>query len=178
MRESAETISTSRLCCSVAAAWEKVCFYEHIVLQPSWLLRSVLPVPVKTTGAYRNVGDTSRCMYSDGGYLTKRITHLGPGARVDFEIIEQSIRYSGWIGLKGGTIQIVGHTDGTCTVHMMTRYELPAWAYAAARFCVDLVVKAMHDVVIRDMRQRLAAPETVGDHSSGAALEIKRGALQ
>ena len=57
-------------------AWEKVCFYEHIELKPPLLLRLVLPVPRETSGCYQQVGDTSRCIYSDGGYLTKKITHI------------------------------------------------------------------------------------------------------
>ncbi len=45
-------------------------------------------------------------MYSDGGYLTKKIRHIEAGQSIDFDIIEQSIRYATSIPLKGGTIQI------------------------------------------------------------------------
>jgi hypothetical protein len=133
-----------------------VCFYEHIVTEPSWLLRTVLPVPVRTTGTYSNVGDISRCLYSDGGYLAKKIAHIVDGRRIEFDIIEQSIRYANRIVLKGGTIQIESHADGTSSVLMVTRYELHRAARWVPRVFINYVVKAMHQIVIRDMQMRLA----------------------
>jgi hypothetical protein len=140
--------------CDARRAWEKVCFYEHIELQPTWLLRAALPVPMRTTGAYRRAGDVSSCQYSDGGHLTKRILAIG-GQRVDFEVIEQTIRYAGRIDLKGGTIRIVAQDDGTCSVEMLTRYELGAPWLRLLRVAIEHVVKAMHRIVIRDMRAKL-----------------------
>lgn len=146
-------VSTSgHLSCEAQRAWEKVCFYEHIALQPSWLLRTVLPVPTRTTGTYSKVGDVSRCLYSDGGYLAKKITRIVSGQRIDFDIIEQSIRYAGRIVLRGGTIQIESHDDGTSSVVMLTRYELHGAARWIPRVFINRVVKAMHQIVIRDMQ--------------------------
>lgn len=149
------TCTSGRLSCEARTAWEKVCFYEHIAIQPSLLLRTVLPVPQRTTGVYRKVGDVSRCMYSDGGYLAKKITHIEDGERIDFDIIEQSIRYAGRINLRGGTIEIESHADDTCSVRMLTRYELLGPARFIPRFLINYVVKAMHKIVIRDMQVRL-----------------------
>ncbi len=123
---------------------------------PSWFLRTVLPVPTRTTGSYSKVGDVSRCLYSDGGYLAKQITNLVSGRRIEFDIIEQSIRYAGRIVLKGGTIQIQSHDDGTSSVLMVTRYELHRAARWIPRLFINRVVKAMHDIVIRDMQTQLA----------------------
>ena len=159
------TSTSGRLACEAGKAWEKVCFYEHIATAPSLVLRTVLPVPQRTTGLYRKVGDVSRCMYSDGGYLAKRITHIVEGERIDFEIIEQSIRYAGRILLKGGTIQIESHADDSCSVRMLTRYELAGPARFFPRFCIDFVVSAMHKIVIRDMQARLV-------RSPGPALRV------
>jgi hypothetical protein len=150
------TCTSGDLPCSAQRAWEKVCFYEHIAIQPSLLLRTVLPVPQRTSGAYRAVGDVSRCMYSDGGYLTKQIRHIASGQRIDFDIIEQSIRYATRILLKGGTIQIEPREDGTCSVHMLTRYELRGMARFIPRFFINHVISAMHRIVIADMQVRLA----------------------
>lgn len=144
------------LSCKAQRAWDKVCFYEHIAIQPSLLLRTALPVPQRTSGAYRAVGDVSRCMYSDGGYLTKQIRHIVGGESIDFDIIEQSIRYATSILLKGGTIQIEPHDDGTCSVHMLTRYELRGAARFIPRFFINYVISAMHRIVITDMQARLA----------------------
>jgi hypothetical protein len=147
--------TSGRLSCEARRAWEKVCFYEHIATAPSFLLRTVLPVPQRTTGTYRKVGDVSRCMYSDGGYLTKRIRQVADGERIDFDIIEQSIRYADSILLRGGTIQIESHPDDTCSVRMLTRYEVRGGARFIPRWFINHVVSAMHKIVIRDMQARL-----------------------
>ena len=157
MSNKIHTVCTSgRLSCEARRAWEKVCFYEHIATQPTFLLRTVLPVPQRTSGAYSKVGDVSRCMYSDGGYLTKRIAHIVDGERIDFNIIEQSIRYADSILLRGGTIHIESHGDDTCSVRMLTRYEVKGGARFVPRFFINHVVSAMHKIVIRDMQARLA----------------------
>jgi len=147
--------TTAHLACDAHRAWDKVCFYEHIAITPSWLLRTVLPVPFRTTGCYSEVGNVSRCLYSDGGYLTKRIRHIEAGRRIDFDIIEQTIRYAGRIALKGGTIRVDPRDDGTCSIEMVTRYELRSPLFSLARVCIDHVVGAMHRIVIRDMQERL-----------------------
>lgn len=157
MSNKIHTVCTSgRLSCEARRAWEKVCFYEHIATQPTFLLRTVLPVPQRTSGAYSKVGDVSRCMYSDGGYLTKRIAHIVEGERIDFNIIEQSIRYADSILLRGGMIQIEPYGDDTCSVRMLTRYEVKGGARFVPRFFINYVVSAMHKIVIRDMQARLA----------------------
>ena len=156
MSNEIHTVCTSgHLSCEARRAWEKVCFYEHIATQPSLLLRTVLPVPQRTTGTYRKVGDVSRCMYSDGGYLTKQIRQVIGGERIDFDVIEQSIRYAASIVLRGGTIQIESHPDDTCSVRMLTRYEVRGGARFVPRFFINHVVSAMHKIVIRDMQARL-----------------------
>lgn len=149
-------LTSGRLECEARRVWQKVCFYEHISKKPSWLLRLVLPTPQRTSGAYSKVGDVSRCMYSDGGFLAKTITRIVPGKRIDFDITEQTIRYHERIVLRGGTIEIEAHDDDSSSVRMLTHYELRFPTFFVGRFLVDLVVTAMHKVVIRDMQQALA----------------------
>lgn len=147
--------TSGRLSCEARRAWEKVCFYEHIATAPSFVLRTVLPVPQRTTGTYRKVGDVSRCMYSDGGYLAKKIARIVEGESIDFDVIEQSIRYADSILLKGGIIQIEAHSDDTSSVRMLTRYEVQGFARFIPRFFINYVVSAMHKIVITDMQARL-----------------------
>jgi hypothetical protein len=156
MNQQLLTAATSgRLSCSAKEAWKKVCFYEHITTKPSWFLRTVLPVPLRTTGCYGKVGDSSRCLYSDGGYLAKKVTSIVEGERIEFDIIEHSIRYCRSIALKGGTISIVGHDDGTCSVHMLTRYEILSPVMRCARIFIGHTISAMHRIVITDMEEQL-----------------------
>ncbi len=145
----------AHLDCDASRAWDKVCFYEHVELQPTWLLRTALPVPQRTTGAYRKAGDVSSCQYSDGGHLTKRIREIREG-RVDFDVIQQTIRYAGRIDLKGGTIEVTPDGDG-CIVEMVTYYDLRAAWLRPIRRAIDYVVGAMHRIVLKDMRARLVS---------------------
>src|SRR5215831_11137569 len=131
--------SVAHLSCDAALAWQKVCFYEHIETQPTWLLRMALPVPVRTSGAYRKAGDVSRCLYSDGGHLAKRIRHIEAGKQVEFDVIEQSIRYAGRIDLRGGSIRVLPLADGACTVEMLTHYELRSRWLLLLRPCIEYV---------------------------------------
>lgn len=152
----------AQLGCEAARAWEKVCFYEHIELQPTWLLRAALPVPQRTTGAYQRAGDVSSCQYSDGGHLTKRIRAIRAG-RVDFDVIEQTIRYAGRIDLQGGSIEVTADAQGGCQVEMVTYYRLRAAWLRPLRLAIDYVVRAMHRIVLADMRARLEAPRAVAN---------------
>ena len=176
MKTSIGRVRTSgRLACDARTAWQKVCFYEHISRKPSWLLRTVLPTPQRTTGSYQKVGDVSRCMYSDGGYLAKTITGIVPGRQIDFDITEQTIRYHRRIILKGGTIAIEAHEDGTSSVHMLTRYKLRFPTLGLGRFFVELVMTAMHSIVIRDMQQALTCRDDEG-HVSDSRLSLPQAA--
>lgn len=157
-------ITEATLDCSPDDAWDKVCFYEHISIKPSLLLRIVLPVPEKTTGRYERVDDISRCCYSDGGYLTKRITRIRENDRIEFEIVEQSIRFHRTIRLCGGCIEVGNAGGGRSTVRMTTNYETslkPAWLMHRA---IGWVVKAMHRIVLEDMQVCLSGE----DHASDA----------
>lgn len=161
-----ETIG--HLPCDAADVWNTVCFYEHVHTKPSRFLRTVLPIPERTTGCYGQVGDESRCLYSDGGYLAKRITGLKEGERIDFDIIEQSIRYHEYIALRGGTIRVIPHIEELCSVHMITRYELRSPLVALLRPFIVRTVSAMHRFVMRDMLARLNATSMVFAHRSSA----------
>jgi hypothetical protein len=143
--------------CKHSDAWETVCFYEQVQKKPSWLLRTVLPIPFKTTGCYGKVGAESRCLYSDGGYLAKKISSLIEGERVDFDIIEQSIRYHQSVALHGGSIYVKAHGDNSCSVHMITRYALRSRLLIPFRPFITTTIAAMHRFVMRDMLARLCA---------------------
>jgi hypothetical protein len=159
--------TTRRIACRAEEAWNTVCFYEHIRRKPSLFLRSVLPVPMRTTGCHGKVGDTSRCLYSDGGYLTKLITGLIPGQCIEFDVIEHSIRYCRSIALKGGSISVIAHDDGACSVHMLTRYELQSRWLRLLRPLIGYTICAMHRIVMRDMQERLEARAADGLCASG-----------
>ena len=145
-------VTEATLDCSRRDAWNKVCFYEHISIEPSLLLRIVLPVPQKTTGKYERVGDISRCCYSDGGYLTKRIRKIVENERIEFGIVEQSIRFHRTVRLLGGSIEVVDAGSGRCVVRMVTHYETRLKPLRLFHWAIARVVKAMHSIVVEDMQ--------------------------
>ena len=147
-----KVVTEATLECSRRDAWNKVCFYEHISIKPSLLLRTVLPVPRKTTGKYERVGDISRCCYSDGGYLTKRIRKIVENERIEFGIVEQSIRFHRTVKLLGGSIEVVGAGTGRCVVRMVTHYKTSLKPVHLFEWAIARVVKAMHSIVITDMK--------------------------
>jgi hypothetical protein len=154
-----QTISNAATSMSIQAnkadVWKKVGFYEHVQKEPNWLLRMSLPVPTEVDGQHAKVGDTCRCKYSDGGFLTKRMTRIVDETRIEFEIIEQSIRYSDSVKLLGGSIEVEEVDDTQCIVHMVTFYENRLVLESVAAVFINKVIKAMHQFVIEDMRQQL-----------------------
>lgn len=158
-----QVITETRLDCSREDAWHKVCFYEHISIKPSLLLRVVLPVPQKTTGRYEHVGDISRCCYSDGGYLTKRITGIRENDRIEFEIVEQSIRFHRSIRLLGGCIEVADVGAGRCAVRMTTKYTSSLKPARLFEWAISRVVKAMHNIVLKDMQVCLKGEQHASD---------------
>ena len=144
--------------CDAATAWEKVCFYENVGATPPFFLRLVLPTPNLHDGCFSMIGDVSRCMYSDGGYLTKVITQLEHGRRIDFAITEQTIRYHRHVALYGGYIEIVPGDDEQSFVRMVTRYENRVGAKTVTDLFIRRVIRAVHLFVIGDMRETLGSP--------------------
>lgn len=147
-----KVVTEATIACSQRDAWQKVCFYEHISIKPSLLLRTILPVPQRTTGRYERVGDVSRCCYSDGGYLTKRIRKVVENERIDFGIVEQSIRFHRTVRLLGGSIEVEGAGSGRCTMRMVTHYKTSLKPAHLFHWAIDSVVKAMHSIVVKDMQ--------------------------
>jgi len=158
-----KVVSEAMLECSRRDAWNKVCFYEHISIKPSLLLRIVLPVPQKTTGKCERIGDISRCCYSDGGYLTKRIREFVENERIDFGIIEQSIRFHRSVKLLGGHIALEDADNGRCVVRMVTHYKTSLKPVRLFHWAIARVVKAMHSIVIKDMQVCLGRESHASD---------------
>lgn len=148
-------VSTMQIEASAALVWQKVGFYEHVKKSPTWLLRLALPVPRQVEGSHRKVGDTCRCLYSDGGYLTKRITNIVDSQRVDFEIIEQSIRYQDTVQLLGGSIEVAEAGTAKSVVKMTTYYNNNISPQSITSLFVNGVIKNMHYFVMKDMQLQL-----------------------
>jgi len=151
--------STMIIPASRTVVWEKVGFYEHVKKSPSWLLRVALPVPEQVEGRHSHVGDLCRCRYSDGGYLTKRITNIAILSRIEFEIVEQSIRFQDTVKLLGGCIELQDAENSHTLITMTTHYKNQIAPRAISSLFINRVIKSMHRFVMRDMCIQLSIVE-------------------
>lgn len=135
--------------------WKKIGFYEHVKRRPPAILRAVLPVPQEVDGRHNAVGDICRCKYSDGGYLTKRITRIDNEGIIEFEIIEQSIRYQESVKLLGGYIQLKEISSQQCVVTMLTYFENSTKPLHLFNFFIKWGIKVMHRFVMKDLQKQL-----------------------
>ena len=147
-----KVVTEATLKADIESIWDSVRFYENVSLKPSLIIRALLPKPRQITGSYRKAGDISRCTYSDGGFLTRRILKLVEEQRLDFVIIEQTMRFHRSVRLLGGSIEVEGVGHGRCVVRLVTRYKTnlkPLWMFSGV---IRRVIRAMHDVVVEEMR--------------------------
>ena len=112
-----ETVTTLvRLPMSPEAAWQHIMFYEEVPARPGFLLRTLLPYPIRTEGPKNAIGALVRCSYR-GGDLVKRITMIDVPHRLEFDVVEQRLGIERCIQTYGGSYQIehCGHeTEWFC----------------------------------------------------------------
>jgi hypothetical protein len=136
--------------------WANLLYYEQIDRPPPWLLRVLLPVPVRTVGQKRAVGDEADCEYTDG-HLRKRVTEIEPGRLYRFSVIDQRLRLRG-IRLQGGTYSLRALEDGGTEIALETRYTgggSPRWIWASVE---SSVCHAFHRHILAAMGRALNAP--------------------
>ncbi|MGB0035840.1 MAG: SRPBCC family protein [Candidatus Acidiferrales bacterium] len=118
----AEIVATSvHFDASPETVWQRILFYEEVSGRPPFLLRVLLPHPVRTEGDKTRAGATVQCRYTRG-YLVKRITVVEPPHRVEFEVVEQRLGIESCITALGGSYEIRPRGDGTEVV-LTTNYR-------------------------------------------------------
>jgi len=122
-----------------AALWEELMFYEQIGERPPFVLRLLLPTPVRTEGRGAAAGTVVKCQYL-GGHLLKRITEAEPARRYGFEVVEQTIRVGHGIRLLGGSYVMRDLPEECAEISLTTRYSSPhrprwLWAPLEAAVC-------------------------------------------
>jgi hypothetical protein len=132
-------VTVMNFAASAEVVWENLMFYEQIEKRAPWLLRLLLPVPLRTEGRPRVVGDEIRCLYR-GGYLIKRVTRMTQKSNYAFDVIEQSLALGGGIRLAGGSYALHALPGGRTEVALETLHESsnrPRWLcqWIEARVC-------------------------------------------
>jgi hypothetical protein len=103
-------------------------FYEDVPKTPAFLLRALLPCPVRAEGDKTHPGATVRCVYRTGE-ITKRITTTDRPHLLEFEVIRQRLGIEGCLVTRGGSYRISAN-EGSSRVVLITEYE----AYLRPRF--------------------------------------------
>jgi hypothetical protein len=117
-------VTGMRFAAPAEAVWKRLMFYEQIERRPPWLLRQLLPIPIRAEGRESEVGDEIKCQY-ESGYLVKRVTRIIRRRKYSFDVIEQNLTLHGGIRLSGGSYTICELPDGRTEVALETRYTSP-----------------------------------------------------
>jgi len=121
-------ITRTRFDSSPKTVWNHILFFEEVPGRAPFLLRTLLPIPVRTEGRKDCVGAMVRCEYT-GGHLVKRITTVKPSCILEFEVAEQRLGIEGCVLTRGGSYQIDTCREESDLV-LVTRYL----AYLRPRF--------------------------------------------
>lgn len=136
------------------AAWQ---FYEDVCTElqndPPWLLRlSPSLRPVRVVGQARKVGDVQTCIYKRGR-LSKQITKLEPGRRVEFIVVEQVDIEDDSVELLGGSFTFEPIADGRCRVTLETTYRPRLGPRSVWRPAESLTMQTLHRHVLRGIEE-------------------------
>lgn len=111
-------------------AWERIVFFEETQRRPPWVLRAVIPEPLRVEGDRSHVGGLVRCVYC-GGEIVKHITVLDEPERVSFEVMGQDLGIEKMLRVRVGSYWLEDEGD-KCRVRLSTRYTAflrPRWLW-------------------------------------------------
>jgi hypothetical protein len=91
--------------------------YEEVAERPSFLLRTLLPNPVRTEGDKTCVGASVLCIYKNGD-LIKRIVKVEAPQLLEFQVTDQHLGIERCITLGCGSYRI--HARGNQTEILLT----------------------------------------------------------
>jgi hypothetical protein len=151
-----ETVATRvHVNASPEAVWNHILFYEEIPGRAPFLLRTLLPDPLRTEGDKTYVGATVRCTYN-GGDLVKRITAVEPPHFLQFDVIAQHLGIESCALTSSGSYEI--HASGSAAdVLLITNYQAYLYPRFLWRPLEALLVKQLHRHILHGVRAELLA---------------------
>jgi hypothetical protein len=163
-----ETVATRvHLSTSPEAVWNYIKFFEEVPGRPPFLLRNLLPCPVRTEGDKTRVGAKVRCVYRSGD-LVKRITSVEPARCLQFEVVEQRLGIEDCILALGGSYQI--YTCGEAAdVVLTTDYQ----AYLRPRYLWRRVEALLVSQLHRHILHNVGAEVLPRNPAVGESLAIE-----
>jgi len=149
-------VSAAVLPAPLSSVWNALVFYEQLEGRPSWVLRLLLPVPVRTERRAWTTGAEIRCLY-DSGWIVKRLTLVEPPRRCEFEVVLQRLELGGGIRLAGGRYELSEETGASTRLELETRYEgsaRPRWFW---RPIEAAVCRVFHRHIVESLRLGLVS---------------------
>lgn len=132
--------------------WRHLMTYEELPSRPPWLLRLILPEPLRTSGSKGCAGAELVCSYR-GGSLIKRMAAVDPPYRMRFTVSAQSLGIEDCVVARSGSYEIFATPDGGSMVELTTRYLArlhPRWLW---RPIEALAGHQLHRHILKAMRR-------------------------
>ena len=120
-RPAAESVSTSVFFeASPEEVWRRLLSYEEVPSRPPFILRALLPLPLRTEGDKTCVGAAVQCLYG-GGDLVKQITVVEPPCLLEFKVLLQRLGIENCITAIGGSYRLRSCRKQT-EIELVTNY--------------------------------------------------------
>ena len=139
---------------SPVEVWRRIAFYEDIPQRPSFFLRMLAPVPVRTSKPGLQAGALVDCTYTEGGTLTKRITVVEPPSLLRFEVVDQCLGIESFVRTVEGSYEVTATPAGS-EVALTTVYRgslRPRWLWRAPE---RWLAGQLHRHILRGMGARV-----------------------
>ena len=154
-------VSAAALPASPARVWDALAFYEQLAGTPPWLLRTLLPVPVRTDRRAWEVGAETRCLY-ETGFIVKRLTRVEPPRCCEFDVVIQRLDLRGRIRLVAGRYELTECAEGTTRLELETRYVGSARPRWMCRPPEAAVCRLFHRHIFESVRLQLRDESLAG----------------
>jgi hypothetical protein len=165
-KESAEVVTTPvHFHATPEAVWQGMLLYEDVPVRPPFLLRALLPYPVRTQGDKTRVGATIQCTYQ-GGDLVKRIQVVEQPHFLKFEVLQQRLGIESCVVTVGGSYAIESCGDNSKIV-LTTNYLGHLRPRALWRPVERFMAHQLHRHILDGMRASL--PRGSSRHSTARA---------
>ena len=136
--------------------WRKMLTYEEVPGRPPFLLRTLLPVPLRTEGDKTRLGAEIHCFYT-GGDLVKIISAVEPPCFFEFEVTRQNIGIERRVRALRGSYRIRPCGQGT-EVILTTAYSSRLGPRFFWRPIEEFMVHLMHRYILEGMRTTAPRP--------------------
>ena len=139
--------------------WLRVLFYEEVPRRPPFMLRALLPSPVRMHPQRRKLGAAVECAYTRGS-IVRRITLLDKPWTVRFEVLDQRLGIERCVTAVEGVYEIRAAPRGA-QVKLVTKYRghlRPRWVWRPVE---RVLAHAFHRHILTGMGATRIEPESM-----------------